>query len=170
MVRPLLRWLQLTEIPRARKRCRRRWCACVQRRNFFPRPISSAISFVGMTKVERGGQCGANADIFRRELGSLSAKRKYLISADRTMFSSFAKLFRYALRFVMRSYNTGKFERAGKQRVKVEIASRVYLDDDDNDDDFHRREASDTKPCWRENETRSRSSISSRPRIYEYNQ
>lgn len=76
------------------------------------------------------------------------------------MFSSFAKLFCYALRFVTQSYNTRKFERAGK----LSGNSFESLDDDDgNDDDFGRREASDKhETVLKDNETRSRGAQFSR--------
>lgn len=123
MVRPLLRWLQLTEFPRARKRRRCALCTCVCDTTFFHARFQ-AQSFAGMTKLERRGQCGASSDIFRRARKSLREEKISHFRGQKDVFFA-RQIISLSLHFVTRSYNTGKFERGGKQRVKVEIASRV---------------------------------------------
>ena len=71
------------------------YSACVWR-NFFPRPILSAI-VCWRDESRMPWTMWRQLGIFSNELGSLSAKRKYLIFAFRRMFSPFAKLFRYVL-------------------------------------------------------------------------
>lgn len=112
-------------------------CICVWR-NFFH------VRFRVRTTICRDDESGTLWTMWRRifsdELGSLSAKRKYLISATRRMFSSFAKLFCY---ISWREAVIPRSSSARKTKGQSENSFESSDDDDGNDDDFGRPEASD---------------------------